>query len=486
MSMSNDYYEPYSDSLSTYAYPEKKYYPPAASPEGTFIFLIGLAAAYVLIPTSAAPSEMARTVAIISAAALGISILLDSRKGLQNLLRADLICLVGIYFLTLVEFLFPQTEFDERLTVEQTYQALVVVLVGLAALAIGRHLVSQKPARSSQLNFGDISNSLLIWVLIVSAFLGYLDMLLSVDFNIPEMVDAMLSPRFTQPWVRPKLGSWRTFITELNLLLYVIPALAGVVWNRRRSFSAFQLSIVAVLFLFTLFFGFSGGTRNIFVAYLSIFLVSYLVTLPKHNFRNTVVPIIGTALLTLFASYHMLEFRTMGLRNYLENQVYAGDTVRDTLSVDYNLWSIGMITDALPAKHEFLGFEIIYWALIRPIPRVLFPGKPEDLSLTIEEIAGAEGWTVAATYLGEAYMAWGMVGVIVISLLFGALAAWWNRMALQRQSAYAMMTYALGFATAGITMRSMFWLTTMSLPIVALLALKKTGLIRLRKVTPLP
>lgn len=475
----------YSDDPSLYYYPEKKYYPPGASVEGTFVFLIGLAAAYGLMPPSAPPSEMARTVAIITAGALAISIFFDSRKGLQNLFRADLLCLVGLYFLTLVEFLFPQENFNDLLTIEQTSKALVMVLVGMASLAIGRHLVSQKPARASQLNFGDISNSLLIWVLIASAFLGYLDMLLAVDFDIPKMIDSMLAPRFTQPWGRGRLGGWRSFISELSLLLYLIPALAGVVWNRRRSFSAVQLSIVAVLFLFTLFFGFSGGTRNIFVAYLSIFLVSYLVTLPKHNFRNTIIPILGAAILTVFASYHMLEFRTIGLKSYLENQVYAGDTLRDTLSVDYNLWSIGLIADALPEKHDFLGFEVIYWALIRPIPRVLFPGKPEGLSVSIEEIAGAEGWTVAATYLGEAYMTAGMVGVILISLFFGALAAWWNRMALQRQSAYAMMTYALGFAAAGITMRSMFWLTTMILPIVMLLGLKKTGLIRLKKVSPL-
>ncbi|WP_421659454.1 oligosaccharide repeat unit polymerase [Leptothermofonsia sp. ETS-13] len=466
----------------TYPYFEQKHYPPAASVASTSVFLIGLAAAYAFIPASATPSAMARTVAIIVAIALGISVFLDSKKGLQNLFRTDLLCLVGLYFLTLVEFLFPQEEFDRLLTVEQTNQAISIVLIGMACLAIGRHLVSQKAARSSQLNFGDISNQLLFNIVIVAAFLGFLDMLLSVNFDIFRMIDAMLAPRFAQPWGRGRLGGWRTFLSELNLLLYVIPALAGVVWNRRRSFPSFQLGIILLLFLFVLFQGFAGGTRNVFIAYLSIFVASYLVTLPTHNFRNTVIPILAAGFITVFASYHMLEFRTIGLRNYLENQVYASDTVRDTLSVDYNLWSIGLIANALPRKHDFLGLEVIYWALIRPIPRVLFPDKPEGLSVSIEEIVDAEGWTVSSTYLGEAYMAGGMVGVIAISLFFGALAAWWNRMALQRKSAYAMMTYSLGFAAAGITMRSLFWLTTMILPIVALLLLKKLKLVRLKRV----
>jgi hypothetical protein len=113
--------------------------------------------------------------------------------------------------------------------------------------------------------------------------------------------------------------------------------------------------------------------------------------------------------------------------------------------------------------------------LIKPIPRAFWPGKPEVLSVSIEESVGAgEGYTVAATYLGESYMMAGKSGVFFMSVFFGALAAWWNRLAAQRHSDYAMVVYALGFFVAVITMRSMFWLTTMMLPIVALIVLKNT------------
>jgi hypothetical protein len=70
--------------------------------------------------------------------------------------------------------------------------------------------------------------------------------------------------------------------------------------------------------------------------------------------------------------------------------------------------------DAMPQKHPFLGFEVIYNAVIKPIPRAVFPGKPEGLSVSIEEIVGAEGWTVAVTYVGESYMAAGWFGVFGI------------------------------------------------------------------------
>ncbi|NJN58298.1 MAG: hypothetical protein HC879_12770 [Leptolyngbyaceae cyanobacterium SL_5_9] len=253
---------------------------------------------------------------------------------------------------------------------------------------------------------------------------------------------------------------------------YIIPPLAGVMWNRRRSYAVWQLLVAGAIFALILFHGFSGGTRNIFIAYIATFLMGYLLTLPRIKFWGIVIPILLAVLISGYGSYHMLEFRTMGLRKYIETQAYNSESRRDTLAVDYNLSSMGPLVEALPANHPFLGMEIVTWSLVRPIPRVFFPGKPEGLSVSIEEIVGAEGWTVATTYLGEGYMMAGWFGVIGVSLFFGALAAWWNRMAMREQSDYALVVYALGFFAAGITMRSMFWLTTAILPVIALIVFR--------------
>jgi len=414
--------------------------------------------------------------------ALILSIIFDSRNNLKNIFRTDILCLVALYCLTLAEFLFPQDEFDNMLSLQQTAAGLNIVFIGLGAFAIGRHFVASKPIKSSWLNFGKVSNELLFKVLILSAFLGFFYMLISVNFNVFEMIDAMIGARFTQPWGRGRFGGWMSFITELSLLLYLIPALTGIILNRRRYFSTPQLIVVLVIFLLTILHGFAGGTRNVFIAYLATFLVAYLLTLPRNNFRNTVLPILITFFMATYGSYHMLEFRTMGLRNYVQNQVYATDSVRDTLAVDYNLYALGLIADTFPEKHNFIGSEILTWSIIKPMPRALWPEKPEGLSVSIEEVLGAEGYTVSSTYLGEAYMMAGIPGVIGVSLFFGGLAAWWNRMMLQKQSDYAMVVYALGFFAGSITMRSMFWLTTAILPILALIAFKQFGPRSLRQV----
>ncbi len=436
-------------------------------------FLGGIAIAYVRYSSEQSVVEMASVAATCVGIGLLLSILLDAAQGIRNLFRTDILCLIAIYGLTLAEFLFPQEDFVKMATYEQTKLALSIVMVGMGALALGRHLVTPKPVSSPWLMLDDLSSKMLFRVFIFAALLSYLNKLMSVNFNLFEMIEAMMGARFSEPWSRGRLGGWSSLLTELALMVYVLPPLAAVVWNRRRAFSSFQVFIVVSVFALTLFQGFAGGTRNIFISYIATFIMGYILTLPRNTLANTVLPIVLAGFVAMYGSYHMLEFRNIGLRNYVEQQRYKSEGNPDTFAVDYNLASLGWVAEAMPQNYDFLGVEVLTWSLVRPVPRALWPGKPEGLSVSIEEIAGADGWTVAATYLGESYMMAGMFGVVAMSLLFGAIAAWWNRMAMRQQSDYALVVYALGFFAAGITMRSMFWFTTTILPVVALIVLRK-------------
>jgi hypothetical protein len=456
----------------------KLYLPPRPTFSGTLCLVAGLIFAFTLYPSAVTPAGMARVSAIAVGLAFLASIFFDSRKGFYNLFRADLLCLLGLYGLTLFEFLFPQEVFNSKVNDIQTAQVLDMVLLGMAGLTLGRHLVKPKPSPAQLRKLGYISSPTLFRLVVVSAFLGFLYMLLSVQFNPIAMINGMIGPRFSEPWARGKYGGWFVFLSELQLLLYAIPPVVGIMWNRRKTFSGFQKLMTAVIFGLVLFKGFTSGTRNIFVIYVATFLVGYLITLPKHNIRNTLIPVITAAVMTSFLSYHMLEFRALGLRNYVVNEVYLQGQTRETFVVDYNLMSLAPVIEAFPEQHPFLGPEVITWALVKPIPRVLWPGKPDGLSISIEEVAGADGWTVATTYIGESYMMAGWIGVLSVSLFFGALAAWWNRRALRGGSDYDLVIYALGFFAAAITMRSMFWLTTAMLPVIALIAFRKFRLMQ--------
>ncbi len=448
------------------------YTPPSPTAAGTVCLLFGIFLASTLYAAERTPETMTRSAAIVVGIAFLVSVWFDSRKGVRNLFRTDLLCLIGLYGLTLMEFLFPQEEFNALLTLPQTANALNLVLVGLAGLTIGRHLVAPTPVRSRWLNLAEVSNSTLFLGFVTAGFLAYLSIFIAVQFNPVTLIEAMMGPRFSEPWARSRIGGWSSLITELKLLSNALPPLMAVVWNRRQTYPKWQFAVMGSFYILVMFHAFAGGTRNVFITHIATFMMSYLITLPRNTFRNTVIPILLAGFIAVYGSYHMLAFRSIGLRSYITDQVYASPDRSKTLAVDYNLSSIAPLLDVFPKNHDFLGAEILISAITQPVPRAFWPGKPEKLSISMEEIVGAEGWTVAATFLGESYMMAGWWGAIGMSLFFGALAAWWNRMAMREQSDYALVVYALGFFAAGITMRSMFWLTTAILPVIALIVFR--------------
>jgi hypothetical protein len=448
---------------------------PVAQPTqvGTGIIIAGLCIAYTNINTYLAPSELATQVAIAVGLALALSVWFDSRKGLQNLFRVDIVCLISLYYLTLVEFLFPQYKFDSLLTSEQTAHGLYVTLIGIGGIAVGRHIHFLQPQPKLWSYLGNLPDKVLFRLFIISAILGYLYMLMSVDFNVVKIFDAWLGPRFAVPWGRERLGDWRALLSELKLFTYVIPPVAGIIWNRRQSFRNWQILLVMVIFVITLFEGFAGGTRNVLGSYFAAFLGGYFLTLKRPNLFNLAIPTAISGYAMMFATRHMLGFRNMGIRRYLETGAYAVEQAKESFAVDYNLNAISIIVDAFPHKYYFLGLELLYVFATKPIPRAFWPGKPEGLSISIEEVTGAAGWTVSTTYIGESYMMGGVMAVILMSLSIGILASWWTRTAAFYNTGYGVVINALGFFTGALAMRSIAFFTTSILPILALIFFAK-------------
>jgi hypothetical protein len=171
--------------------------------------------------------------------------------------------------------------------------------------------------------------------------------------------------------------------------------------------------------------------------------------------------------LLLISTTVMLKFRQIGLRNYLEGNYDTTETSEDSLFIDNNLYVISRLGEVFPRPHHFLGMEIPYLALIRPIPRALWPNKPQGLSVSMEDALGVEDLTVASSFVGEAYISGGLLAVFLTGLLFGALAGWWGRLASPRNSDYGILVYASGFFAMVISMRSLFVFTTALLPTLA-------------------
>ena len=109
--------------------------PPQAVLGGTQAALVGLALTAFML-RGETPSELGHFAAIGAGFSILISVAADARRGLVNLIRADLMAILSFYFLTLFEFLFSQPDFDRANKVDPTHTAIYVVLLGLAGLLI--------------------------------------------------------------------------------------------------------------------------------------------------------------------------------------------------------------------------------------------------------------------------------------------------------------------------------------------------------------
>ena len=135
-----------------------------------------------------------------------------------------------------------------------------------------------------------------------------------------------------------------------------------------------------------------------------------------------------------------------------------------TLYVDYNLYIVTALVNVFPNQAPYIGWQGPLWFVARPIPRALWPDKPDGRAVSVENVFGVEYVTLSATFVGEAYMVAGLLGVVVGSLLVGMGAQFWTQKAFSTTSTFGILIYGSGFLAIVIAMRSMYWFPVAILP----------------------
>jgi hypothetical protein len=434
--------------------------------------LCGLILTIVALPAGSA-------VEVFTAAAVGVGIslsaatVIEATAGVRNLIRVDLLILWVLYGLTFFEFLFPQPDVD--LSQAAAINGTNATLFGFAGLIVGRHLVPRRSGSPPLPAFIDARPTNIFSLFVLATLLGYLYVFIAVDFDPFELLRQMSLPRFSQSWTRGRFGDAFSLLVEVGALIYLIPPIAGMIFARSKDYKVGQKVVVTIVVAFTFYWGFASGTRYVLVTYVFTFLGAYF--LNKRNVKLWHLLYQGVPILVVLVigTVYMLEFRNVGLGkfSFLESR-------SDTLFIDHNMVIISHITDWFPDLYGFLGFEIPFLGLIHPIPRIIWPGKPEGLSFSLEAALGFDPATVtfAATFVGEAYMSGGLLAVMLAALLFGAAAEMWNRVGRDLSSPFAQLLYSSGFFCAALTMRSMVWMSVTMLPTLALWLYAKLWLAR--------
>lgn len=404
---------------------------------------------------------------------LAIAIGVEAIGGVRSLIRVDIVALCTLYFLTFAEFLHPHVRmlFEER--TGGAVLSCQLVLTGMACIAIGRNLSfaqrdRQGPTRAS---LPELSPRAVVALFFVFFFLGYLYVLLVTSFNPFEILSQLLQPRFARPWQRGQEGGWLSFLTELNLLLYLNAAIGGYIIANSRIFRVpVRVAVVAML-VFILYFDFCEGARNVVMIKAGLFLIAFFTSSRRIRSRRIILfAVLGIASLWAISGY-MLDFRNQGLGSFVADGGQAVDPSSDqgSFMIDNNLITIARIVQVFPSTYPFPGSEVVVQIFTKWVPRALWPGKPIAWTTSAEDALDLGGaYTLAMTYVGEAYLIAGYPSLIIVSLLIGIAASAWTRVGLQARSNLDLVYYASGFFAVALGMRSIQFITVAMVPTVAL------------------
>jgi oligosaccharide repeat unit polymerase len=427
----------------------------------SLIILFGLVVTYFFLPPGDAV-DIFTTAAVGVGLSLTVSTLIEGSAGVRSLIRVDVLMLWVLYSLTFLEFLFPQLGINDVVSPDAATSGTTAALIGFAGLAVGRNLL---PRRSGQsVSIITLTPRGIFYLFLTAALLGYFHVLVAVNFDLLEMMRQMSLPRFAQAWSRGQYGGdLFSLLVEIGALIYLVPPTAGLIYAHGREYSSAQRWFVTSVLALTFYYAIASGTRSTVAIYVFTFFGAYYFN--KDHIKSSQLIVQGSlvAVGLLVVTAYMLQYRNIGL-----SQFSLSDVGPATLYIDQNMVVISTLTTVFPNLHDYLGLEIPYQALIHPIPRALWSGKPEGLSVTIESIMQTTQATMASSFVGEAYMSGGMIGVLLAGVGFGTAAELWNRVGRNVHSSFSQLLYASGFFCAAISMRSILWMTVAMLPTLAL------------------
>jgi hypothetical protein len=121
----------------------------------------------------------------------------------------------------------------------------------------------------------------------------------------------------------------------------------------------------------------------------------------------------------------------------------------------------------VPESHSYVYEKQIFFILIRPIPRVFWEGKPINPGFDLGDILGESGLSLSSSVIGELYLSFGFIAVLIGGLIFGRLAGMFSELLLPLPGSAQTLVYSLAAMTLVAGVRSLLELVLMSYMLLA-------------------
>jgi len=421
---------------------------------GTFV------ACVAMFPENPAPRGALVVPGSLLAAAIMAVPLMRALAGSVQTTDAESFVSLGFVFWLLLDLIQGAYILDEARP-ESLRLALAAVGVSACAMWIGS---TGRPWRLPQFVIEGINRPVDLKTIAIAVPIcfaaGMFNYAYSVGFDIPLMFSYIGEQRWAVPWGRTQFGGWDAFRDQAPYFGYVLPSLAAVLIARRGLFNFQSLFAVGCSAIMLLFLSTGGGRRIVGVA-VGAALIVWVQMNPGMRLKNILVVGVGAVALAWTAQF-MLNIRTYGYEEFLER-----GSEYDYLHVDDNFLRLAQVIEIIPERRDYIYHQQIVFTLVRPIPRIFWPGKPISAGFDLPSEIGMKDVSLSTSIIGEWYISWGWVAVVFGGWFHGRLASTANWLKELGRRTGNPIVYALSVMVLMSGMRSMQDLVLMSYALVA-------------------
>jgi hypothetical protein len=354
--------------------------------------------------------------------------------------------------------------------------------VRLAFLAIGIFVVMmwlgsiRRPWRIPQVVISSVSQEFSIntyFALAVACFLiGMLNYAVPCNFNVFEMVHYVGQERWAAPWGRGQLGGWDAFLDHLQYFGYLLPVLTVVMVRRAGVRNARTIICIAMSIVIALFLAQSGSRRVVGVVG-GMALVLWILDQRRLRIKQLLMTVFAVVVL-LVTLQLMLEYRNVGLSVLVgKSEIQSGRLEKrqileeQHLRVDDNFYRLCQIIQLIPESYGFVYHRYLIYVIVRPVPRVFWPGKPVDAGFDLPTALGIEGVSYSYSVIGELYMSLGLIGIALGGWFYGRVAAMASGLLARCTTQGALVIYSIVVMALFSGMRSILELILVSYVVLA-------------------
>jgi oligosaccharide repeat unit polymerase len=431
--------------------------------------VVGTLLALSLIPEDPQPQGALFQSALAMTAGLVAAPVAAAFKDPKSLLRGEhLLALSPVYWLLfdLLQGAYPMNSIEPA----QVRIAFIGIGVFVAAVWIA---ALQKPwavpATIVQSLSLDFSANTYFSLTTLAFVLGMLKFAIPCDFNVVEMFSYVGQGRWAAPWGRGQLGGWDAFLDHLQYFGYLLPALAVIVARRAGWADLRTLFSIAMAFVMALFLAQGGGRRIIGVIF-GMGLILWMLTQQRLKTRHMVAVAVAVVSVLAFMQV-MLEYRGVGLGAVLQKDRMKTVERQDYLRVDDNIFRFCQVVQLIPESYPYVYHRYLIWVLVRPIPRVFWPGKPVDPGFDLPAMLREKDVSFSFSTIGELYLSGGMVAIALGGWLYGRLSGMASRLLTQGATFGAYVVYSTLIMALFSGMRSMLELVLTSYVVLAWIGL---------------